>query len=496
MHIPDPHRTFGFIPALGEAFIIFKRDPYAHIPAVGGADIISSYLTARKSYSHSRELISEGYAKYKGGIFRIPENDRWNIIVSRSDHIEEIRKAPDNVLSFSDFTNAEFFVKELMGPTLTENEYQIDLVRGQLTKNLSLLFDDLREEVMLAMDENIPLTDDWTPVHAFSKMVEVVARASNRIFVGLPVCREPEFLQVNIDYTMDANAGRDILIRLPVFLRTLVSKFLTTVPKSIARASKHLGPIIQERLNLIDEYGPDYPDKPVDFLSWLLGVATGKERRIPQLVNRILHVNFAAIHTSSMSFTHALYHLATEPHYLQPLREEIETVIDEEGWTKVAMTKMHKLDSFFRESQRYNGISLLTLSRIALKDFTFSDGTFIPKGSTISAATYSIHRDDEKYPDGEKFDGFRFARIRAQEGQNTSHQFVNTSADYVPFGHGKHACPGRFFAANELKLMMAYLVLNYDVKMENEGVRPPNVAAALACIPDVTANVMFRCRRS
>lgn len=57
------------------------------------------------------------------------------------------------------------------------------------------------------------------------------------------------------------------------------------------------------------------------------------------------------------SFTHALYHLAAEPHYLKPLREEIEAVIAEEGWTKVAMTKMHKLDSFFKESQRYNGIS-------------------------------------------------------------------------------------------------------------------------------------------
>lgn len=58
---------------------------------------------------------------------------------------------------------------------------------------------------------------------------------------------------------------------------------------------------------------------------------------------------------SNQIFTHALYHLAAEPHYIQPIREEVEAVIAEEGWSKVAMTKMHKLDSFLKESLRYNG---------------------------------------------------------------------------------------------------------------------------------------------
>lgn len=52
---------------------------------------------------------------------------------------------------------------------------------------------------------------------------------------------------------------------------------------------------------------------------------------------------------------------------MQPIREEIEAVIAEEGWSKVAMTKMHKLDSFFKESQRYNGISYRQSLRHNLK---------------------------------------------------------------------------------------------------------------------------------
>ena len=38
--------------------------------------------------------------------------------------------------------------------------------------------------------------------------------------------------------------------------------------------------------------------------------------------------------------------------------EEVERIIAEEGWTKPSMTKMRKLDSFMKESQRYTGIGM------------------------------------------------------------------------------------------------------------------------------------------
>ena len=56
--------------------------------------------------------------------------------------------------------------------------------------------------------------------------------------------------------------------------------------------------------------------------------------------------------------------------------------------------------------------------------------------------------------------------------------------------------PGRFFAANELKAMMAHIVMNYDVKFEDEGVRPPNMWFGINVVPDPTAKVMFRKRQN
>jgi Cytochrome P450 len=47
-----------------------------------------------------------------------------------------------------------------------------------------------------------------------------------------------------------------------------------------------------------------------------------------------------------------LYDLAVHPEYVQPLSEEIETIVAQEGWTKSTIMKMRKLDSFLKESIR------------------------------------------------------------------------------------------------------------------------------------------------
>jgi cytochrome P450 len=65
----------------------------------------------------------------------------------------------------------------------------------------------------------------------------------------------------------------------------------------------------------------------------------------------------AAIHTTVMTFSNALYHLAAYPEYAKPLREEIEAVIAEEGWSKISLGKMRRLDSFIKEAQRVAGIA-------------------------------------------------------------------------------------------------------------------------------------------
>lgn len=74
-----------------------------------------------------------------------------------------------------------------------------------------------------------------------------------------------------------------------------------------------------------------------------------------------------------------------------------------------------------------------------MKDFTFSDGTFIPQGTFVSAVAMPMHHDDEYYSDGEEFNPWRFSEMRDEDGEGLRHQMVSTGSDYIAFGHGKHA---------------------------------------------------------
>jgi hypothetical protein len=53
--------------------------------------------------------------------------------------------------------------------------------------------------------------------------------------------------------------------------------------------------------------------------------------------------------------------------------------------------------------------------------------------------------------------------------------------------------PGRFFAANEIKAVLAHVVLNYDVRFADGGGFPPNKYIGTACIA-ATADLLFRKR--
>ena len=77
---------------------------------------------------------------------------------------------------------------------------------------------------------------------------------------------------------------------------------------------------------------------------------------IPYYVNLII--------ACPQTTTQVLYRLLANPEYIEPLRQEVEAVVAEEGWTKAAMDKMHKIDSFLKETQRVDGLTTRSLGSL------------------------------------------------------------------------------------------------------------------------------------
>lgn len=116
--------------------------------------------------------------------------------------------------------------------------------------------------------------------------------------------------------------------------------------------------------------------------------------------------------------------------------------------------------------------------RKVLKTFTLSNGQVIPAGVNLEAAAQGINHDSALHPDASKFDPFRFSRQRAAGNASASatNQFVSVNQSHLTFGLGRHACPGRFFAANEIKMILANALLRFDVKnLDGVEGRIPNL---------------------
>lgn len=159
-----------------------------------------------------------------------------------------------------------------------------------------------------------------------------------------------------------------------------------------------------------------------------------------------------------------MYKLAAEPEkYMGELREELEQVLKEGPLSKDSLQKLKKMDSFLRESARFNNSGLrkcstsssrlrtvecvanhsaplVAVQRNTRQEFKFSDGTVLPPGSRVGAPTRFIHRDPDRYEDSQEFDGFRFSKIRSSnEDAGNKYQMVSTEPELHTFGHGKHA---------------------------------------------------------
>ncbi|KAN0100091.1 Cytochrome P450 [Tylopilus felleus] len=465
------------------------------IPAVGSSNWLGSWWAGFKYLTNAQSIVSEGYKKYKSAPFKVAEPSRWTVILGSREHLEEVAKASEDEFSFLEAINDQIHIEHLLGPEVHHNPYHVGVVRLHLTRNLEVLYPELRDEVIASFADVLDLTGhEWKSVPALSTIQNIVCRTSNRVFVGLPLCRDPDWIDLNLQYTIDLVSGGIMIGLFPRFMRSLATRLITGVPRSIMRGVKLLGPIIEERRKYLNEYGAEWDDKPKDLLTWLMEEAKGPELTIKRLTTRVLLVNFASIHVSTDLFTQALFYLAVNPQYMQPLREEVEGIVEKDGWSKTALTKMRKVDSFLRECQRIEGMNVVTLSRKALKDFMFSDGTFIPKGTSVAAATLSLHHDKNFYDNPDVFEPFRFADILEEDGKGPKHQFASTSTEYLPFGHGRYACPGRFFATSELKFMLAHVVVTYDVKLEDDATHPTSWYISTFIAANHRAKVVFRNR--
>ncbi|KAJ4422063.1 hypothetical protein N0V82_003253 [Gnomoniopsis sp. IMI 355080] len=213
-------------------------------------------------------------------------------------------------------------------------------------------------------------------------------------------------------------------------------------------------------------------------------------------------LNFAAIHTSTLTTSNLLLdifsHLTLEP----LLREEAfaNEGLSAEKWNRARLNRMPLLDSALRESQRRWGLVAKALSRKVMRPdgVTLPNGQRLPHGTTVCVSGWGLHHDAETYQRPFEFVPDRFmskvsGTVEPGAAKSKQHVAAETNQQYVAWGIGKHACPGRFFAVDFIKLIVLRIILEYDI-MPLER-RPENVWIEYNVMPPPTATLTVRRRK-
>jgi cytochrome P450 len=178
--------------------------------------------------------------------------------------------------------------------------------------------------------------------------------------VGAPLCEDEEWLSTALTYTENTFITIICLRIFPDSIKPLVSLFIPhayRVTWALRKAKRIIVPLILERQRR-EQSDPNYT-KPEDFLQYMMDGANEFDGQPDKIAHRLLILTLAAVHTTSMAATQTLFDLCVHPEYIEPLRQELVDVLEQEGgYKKQALTLFKKMDSFMRESQRLNPPSL------------------------------------------------------------------------------------------------------------------------------------------
>lgn len=184
--------------------------------------------------------------------------------------------------------------------------------------------------------------------------VEIVARGSSQLFGGSQLSHSPEWVQSTVKFAKDVFIGAQKIKRIPSILQPFARYFIAEI-REIANHHSTAGRIITSIL----EKREAEPEKPSDFLQWMSDSAVGPEKDKAFIASIQLELSFAAIHKIAAVPTQLLYDLCAMPQYIEPLREEIQSTLAEHGsFTNRALLQLEIMDSFIRESQRFNPLHL------------------------------------------------------------------------------------------------------------------------------------------
>ncbi|EPQ53791.1 cytochrome P450 [Gloeophyllum trabeum ATCC 11539] len=117
--------------------------------------------------------------------------------------------------------------------------------------------------------------------------------------------------------------------------------------------------------------------------------------------------------------------------------------------------QFHYLSAVLKEVLRFAPVAPLALPHQVTQEDEYG-GYRIPKNATVMANVWSIMHDETLYPDPYTFDPSRFIPVKSGDS-------LQPDPRGYSFGFGRRTCPGSHFAETSMLLIMAGILLKFDI---------------------------------
>ncbi|TQN68884.1 Cytochrome P450 monooxygenase eqxH, partial [Colletotrichum shisoi] len=446
---------------------------------------------------NARRILESGRTRFPGQPYRLM-TDVGETVVLPSEFVHDIRNEPGLSLQKAFANN---FHPQLSGfdgfavGVRPDELFQL-VIKKRITKLLNQITEPLSAEAKFAVDHIFGSPNEWREFNIKNDILDLISRLSSRVFLGAEVCRDEDWLAITKSYTVNAFLSAQILRPYPSWFRPVAHWFLPqckTLRRQVSESKKIIEPVLERRREVRRRAREGGEPAPTfnDGIDWFEEESQGREYDV---VGAQLGLSLVAIHTSTDLLVETMLRIAEHPELFDALRQEIVEVLSVDGWKKTALFNMKLMDSVLKESQRLKPITSAIMDRVATRPVTLPNGLQLQKGERCVGDIGKMH-DPAVYPDPETFDGRRFARMRGDPVLDGQAHLVSTSPAQLGFGHGKHACPGRFFASNELKIALAHLLMKFDWRL-TPGYEHRWQELGFAWSADETARLVMRRREA
>lgn len=218
---------------------------------------------------------------------------------------------------------------------------------------------------------------------------------------------------------------------------------------------RHLGELVDTHL------GEDHFDDIAAAVIAARDLESGEGFTRKELLDQLGVMFLAGHETTASALIWAFLIIASQPHVMQRIRDEVEREAGDGPIELEQVRRMTYVRNVFRETLRlYPPITFIP--RVAAEPARIGRHA-VKRGAMIMIAPWVIHRHSKYWQDPHAFDPDRFSPEREAQ---------ILPGTYLPFGLGPRVCVGAGFAQLEASLILARLCRRYDFEILSRRVQP------------------------